>query len=433
MKQVLIVGGGFAGLNAAKALGRAKEVQVTLVDRRNHHLFQALLYQVAMAGLSPADIAQPIRSILARYPNTRVLQGEVTQVDLAGRKVVTDIGELPYDYLILCCGARHSYFGHDEWEEHAPGLKTLEQATEIRRRVLTAYEIAERVADAETRKKYLTFVIVGGGPTGVELAGAIGEMSRFTLARDFRSIDAKLTRVILIEAGARILPMFDAELASRATRDLESLGVQVWTNSLVTKVDAEGVEVGQERLRAGTVLWAAGVAAEALGRKLGVPCDRQGRVIVEPDLSLPGHPEVFVAGDLAHFAHQTGQPLPGLAPVAIQQGRAIAANIVRELRGQPREPFNYFDKGQMATIGRSRAIAQVRRLKLKGFIAWLAWLVVHIYYLTGFRNRLLVVLQWAWSFLTFRRGARLIVNKEWRFNAPAERPSSAENLSQTRS
>jgi NADH dehydrogenase len=424
MKRVVIVGGGFAGLNAAKALGRASEVEVTLVDRRNHHLFQALLYQVAMAGLSPAEIAQPIRSILARNRNTRVLQGEVTNVDLAGRKVVTDIGDVPYDYLILCCGARHSYFGHDEWEEFAPGLKTLEQATEIRRRVLTAYEIAERVTDAETRKKYLTFAIVGGGPTGVELAGAIGEMSRFTLARDFRSIDAKLTRVILIEAGPRILPMFDAELASRATRDLESLGVQVWTNSLVTKVDAEGVEIGQERLRAGTVLWAAGVAAEGIGRKLGVPCDRQGRVIVEPDLSVPGHPEVFVAGDLAHFAHQagaqqTGQPLPGLAPVAIQQGRAIAANILRELRGEPRQDFRYFDKGQMATIGRSRAIAQVRRFKLKGFLAWLAWLVVHIYYLTGFRNRLLVVLHWAWSFVTFRRGARLIVNKEWRFNPPA--------------
>jgi NADH dehydrogenase len=429
MKRVVIVGGGFAGLNAAKALGRAGELEVTLVDRRNHHLFQALLYQVAMAGLSPADIAQPIRSILARYRNTRVLQGEVAQVDLAGRKLLTDIGELPYDYLILCCGARHSYFGHDEWEEFAPGLKTLEQATEIRRRVLTAFEIAERVADPDVRKKYLTFVIVGGGPTGVELAGAIGEMSRFTLARDFRSIDSKLTRVILIEAGPRILPMFVEELSSRAMRDLESLGVQVWTNSLVTKVDAEGVEVGHERLRAGTVLWAAGVAAEGIGRKLGVPCDRQGRVIVEPDLSLPGHPDVFVAGDLAHFAHQTGQPLPGLAPVAIQQGRAIAANILRELRGQPREQFRYFDKGQMATIGRSRAIAQVRRFKLKGFLAWLAWLVVHIYYLTGFRNRLLVVLQWAWSFLTFRRGARLIVNKEWRFNAPASH-AAGERASQ---
>jgi NADH dehydrogenase len=432
MKRVVIVGGGFAGLNAAKALGRASEVQVTLVDRRNHHLFQALLYQVAMAGLSPADIAQPIRSILARYRHTRVLQGEVTEVDLAGRKVITDIGELPYDYLVLCCGARHSYFGHDEWEEFAPGLKTLEQATEIRRRVLTAFEIAERVTDAAVRKKYLTFVIVGGGPTGVELAGAIGEMSRFTLARDFRSIDAKLTRVILIEAGPRILPMFDEELASRATRDLEGLGVQVWTNSLVTKVDADGVEVGQERIGAGTVLWAAGVAAEGIGRKLGVPCDRQGRVIVEPDLSVPGHSEVFIAGDLAHFAHQTGQPLPGLAPVAMQEGRTIAANILRELRGEPREQFRYFDKGQMATIGRSRAIAQVRRFKLKGFIAWLAWLVVHIYYLTGFRNRLLVVLQWAWSFLTFRRGARLIVSKEWRFNPPIAKDAGRASTAGTR-
>jgi len=426
LKHVIIVGGGFAGLNAAKVLGRAREVQVTLIDRKNHHLFQALLYQVAMAGLSPADIAMPIRSILSRYANTRVLQGEVTGVDLPGRKLLTDIGELSYDYLILACGARHSYFGHDDWEEFAPGLKTIEQATEIRRRVLSAFEVAERVADPKVRKKYLTFVIVGGGPTGVELAGAIGEMSRFTLARDFRSIDARLTRIILIEAGPRILAMFSPQSASVATRALETLGVQVWTNSLVTKVDADGVEVGNERIEAGTVLWAAGVVAEGVGRKLGVPCDRQGRVIVEEDLSVPGHPEVFVVGDMDNFSHQTGQPLPGTAPVAMQQGRFVARSILRELSGKPREKFRFFDKGQMATIGRSRAVAEIGRVRLSGLIAWLTWLLVHIYYLTGFRNRLLVVLQWAWSFITFRRGARLIVNKEWRFGAapPGVRPET---------
>jgi NADH dehydrogenase len=420
MKQILIIGGGFAGLNAAKALGNAPEVEITLVDRRNHHLFQPLLYQVAMAGLSPADIAVPIRGILSRYRNTRVLHGEVTGIDLKQNAATAEFGPLRYDYLILCCGARHSYFGHEEWEEHAPGLKTVEQATEIRRRVLTAFEVAERVPDPETRRKHLTFVIVGGGPTGVELAGAIGEMSRFTLAKDFRSIDATLTRVILIEAGPRILATFSPELASRATRDLEGLGVQVWTQSTVTKVDADGVQIGDERIKAATVLWAAGVTAEALSRKLGVECDRQGRVIVSEDLSIPGFPNAFVAGDQAHFAHQTGKPLPGTAPVAMQQGRLIAANILRELRGQPRQKFRFRDKGQMATIGRSRAIAEMGRFKLKGFFAWLAWLLVHIYYLTGFRNRLFVVLQWGWSFVSFRRGARLIVNKEWRFGARKE-------------
>jgi NADH dehydrogenase len=415
MKHVLIIGGGFAGLNAAKVLGKAADVEVTLVDKKNHHLFQPLLYQVAMAGLSPADIAVPIRTILSRYRNTRVLHGEVMAIDLKQNIATADFGPLKYDYLILCCGVRHSYFGHEEWEEFAPGLKTVEQATEIRRRVLTAFEVAERVSDPEMRRKQLTFVIVGGGPTGVELAGAIGEMSRFTLAKDFRSIDAKLTRIMLIEAGPRILPMFSPELASRATRDLEHLGVQVWTSSMVTKVDADGVQVGDERIKAATVLWAAGVAASSLGRRLGVECDRQGRIIVAEDLSIPGFANAFVVGDQAHFAHQTGEPLPGTAPVAIQQGRFVAANILREMRGRPREKFHFFDKGRMATIGRSRAIAEIGRFQLKGLIAWLAWLVVHIYYLTGFKNRLFVVMQWAWSFVSFRRGARLIVNKEWRF------------------
>jgi NADH dehydrogenase len=419
-KRVVIVGGGFAGLNVAKGLRGLKGVQLTLVDKRNHHLFQPLLYQVAMAGLSPADIAAPIRSILSKQSNVRVLQGEITSVDFARHVAIADFGELPYDYLVLACGARHSYFGHDEWEEFAPGLKTLEQATEIRRRVLTAFESAERETDPAEKKRLLTFVIVGGGPTGVELAGAIGEMSRFTLAKDFRSIDSKLARVILIEAGPRILPSFDDSLASRTVRDLEELGVQVWTSSLVTRVDENGVEVGEERIRAATVLWAAGVEAATLGRKLGVEVDRAGRIMIGSDLTIAEQSNVFVAGDQAHCKDEAGKPLPGVAPVAMQQGRYIARMIRGDLAGKPREPFRYFDKGQMATIGRSRAIAQTGKLKVTGFFAWLVWLLVHIYYLTGFKNRLFVVMNWAWSYLAFRRGARLIVEKEWRLRPLGE-------------
>jgi len=421
MSHVLIIGGGFAGLNAAKGLGGVEGVEVTLVDRTNHHLFQPLLYQVAMAGLSPADIAAPIRSMLSRYRNIRVLQGEIRSLDLPGKQATADFGELTFDYLILACGARHSYFGHDEWEPFAPGLKTLEQATEIRRRVLVAYEAAERTKNPDDRKRLLTFVVVGGGPTGVELAGAIGEMSRFTLAKDFRNIDPTLARVILVESGPRILSMFSDEQAARATRDLEHLGVQVWANSAVTKIDADGVECGAERIRSATVLWAAGVKASPLGAAAGMETDRSGRVIVQPDLSVKGHPNVFIAGDQACFTHQTGKPLPGTAPVAMQQGHYLARLIRRELAGKPREPFRFVDKGQMATIGRSRAIVEIGRFKLAGFPAWVLWLVVHIYYLTGFKNRLLVVLQWAWSYLSFRRGARLIVNKEWRFGVPDDR------------
>jgi NADH dehydrogenase len=421
MPHVVIVGAGFAGLNSAKGLGGVRGIEVTLIDRTNHHLFQPLLYQVAMAGLSPADIAVPIRSLVSHYKNIRVLQGEVQRIDLARNVIVTDFGEVTFDYLILACGARHSYFNHDEWEPFAPGLKNLEQATEIRRRVLMAYEEAERTTSVEDRKRFLTFVIVGGGPTGVELAGAIGEMSRFTLAKDFRNIDAASARVILLEAGPKILPMFSDELIAHATRDLEHLGVQVWTNSAVTKIDAEGVEIGSERLRAATVLWAAGVKASALGQTLDCPVDRQGRVPVEPDLSLAGHSNVFVAGDQASFTHQTQKPLPGTAPVAMQQGRYLAKLIRREVAGQPRQPFHFVDKGQMATIGRSRAIVEVGKWKATGFFAWLMWLVVHIYYLTGFKNRLLVVLQWAWSYVSFRRGARLIVTKDWQFHGDPAR------------
>ncbi len=389
-------------------------LDVTVIDRRNYHLFQPLLYQVAMAGLSPAEIAAPIRGLLSRMPGVSVIQGHANAIDPVARSVHGDFGSVSYDYAIIATGAQHAYFGQERWERFAPGLKTLEQATEIRRRVLTAFELAEREPDAEVRKQWLTFVIVGGGPTGVEMAGAIGEMSRFTLARDFRRIDPKLTRVILIEAGPGILPSFDPGLASRAMRDLESLGVQVWTNSRVTDIDATSVQVGQERIRTGTVLWAAGVRASDLGASTGADRDAQGRVKVGEDLSIAGHPELFVLGDMALVRDAQGRPLPGVAPVAMQQGRHVGRTILGELRGAPRKPFVYLDKGQMATIGRSRAIVQSGKLKMSGFLAWLAWLVIHIYYLSSFKNRVFVLVEWAWSYMTFARGARLIVDKNWR-------------------
>jgi NADH:quinone reductase (non-electrogenic) len=411
---VLIVGGGFAGMNAAKALAGRRGVDVTLVDKRNHHLFQPLLYQVAMAGLSPADIASPIRTMLRRAPNVRVLLGTVQSIDLRRSVARTDIGELSFDYLILACGATHSYFGHPEWEPYAPGLKTLEQATEIRRRVLTAFEEAERSVDRAAQDRLLTFVIVGGGPTGVELAGAIAEMARFTLARDFRNISARSARVVLVEAGPRILAAFDERQAARAKRDLETLGVIVRTGSAVTNIDGKGVRLGADELPAATVLWAAGVKASPVGATSAAPVDQQGRVMVEPDLTVKGHPRVFVAGDLARVTHQTGKPLPGTAPVAIQAGRYVARMILDDLGGRPRTPFHFVDKGQMATIGRSRAILEIGPIKLGGFIAWVLWLMIHIYYLTGFDKRLLVVTEWAWSYLTFARGARLITERDWK-------------------
>ncbi len=418
--KVLIVGGGFAGINAAKVLGKEKNLDVTLVDRQNHHLFQPLLYQVAMAGLSPADIAVPMRSMLSRYSNTRVLQGVAEHVDPDGQTVSFDFGVLPYDYLILACGATHSYFGNPDWEEFAPGLKTVAQATEIRRRVLSAFELAERETDPATQRKLLTFVVVGGGPTGVELAGAIGEMSRFTLAADFRKINPKQTRILLIEAGPRILPMFREAQSEKALRSLETLGVQVWTGSSVTALDKDGVALGSERIEAATVLWAAGTEASDLGPASGLEVDNRGRVLVKGDLSIPGHANVFVAGDQARVGGESVEPLPGTAPVALQQGRFLGRLIRSEVAGKPRTDFRFVDKGQMATIGRSRAIVESGRLKLSGWIAWMAWLVIHIFYLTGFKNRLFVVGQWAWSYLTFRRGARLIVDKNWEQERKAE-------------
>ncbi|HEY8376309.1 MAG TPA: NAD(P)/FAD-dependent oxidoreductase [Nannocystis sp.] len=433
-KHVIIVGGGFGGLRVARGLARAP-VDITLLDRRNHHLFQPLLYQVAMAALSPAEIAVPIRSVFSRQRNCRVLLETAVGVDFERRKLKTEgLGELDYDYLVLACGSRNNYFGHDDWEEHAPGLKSLEEATEIRRRVLTAFELAEKEPDPAKQRRLLTFVVIGGGPTGVELAGALGEISRYTLARDFRRIDPERARVILIEAGPRILPTFPEPLADRAQRDLEALGVAVWTQSMVTAVTEEGVSLGSETVQAATVLWAAGVAPSELNRTLGVELDRQGRIVVGPDCSIPGHPEVFVLGDQAHFEEAPGKPpLPGLAPVAIQQGRQIARNIIRDLQGKPREAFRYVDKGQMATIGRRRAVAQLRKLEFGGLLAWLAWLLVHVYYLIGFKNRLQVMWEWTWSYLKFRRGARLIVGKDRSDLAlPPPRPEGSPRPAQAR-
>ena len=412
VKKVVIVGAGFAGLNAARRLRNVADLDVTVIDRENHHLFQPLLYQVAMAALSPAEIAAPIRSLLSGG-NARVIQAAAQRIDVEGRRVITDAGEYAYDYLLVACGAQHAYFGHEEWEVNAPGLKTLPQATEIRRRVLEAFEAAERESDANARRRYLTFVVVGGGPTGVELAGAIGEMSRYTLAKDFRTIDPRQTRIILVEAGDRILTSFDQKLAARAMRDLESLGVQVWTSSRVTNITQEGVMVGSEHVASATVLWAAGVRAADVGRTLGTSVDNAGRVVVKEDLSIPDHPEVFVAGDMAHRLGADGKPLPGVALVAMQQGIYVAKMIRNDLAGRPRVPFQYRDLGQLATIGRSRAICELFGIRLSGWIAWWVWLIVHIYRLSGFRNRLIVLIQWAWSYMTFNRGARLIVGKEW--------------------
>jgi len=405
--QIVIVGGGFAGLNAARALA-GRPVRVTLLDRRNHHLFQPLLYQVATAALSPGDIAAPIRHVLRDQRNAEVLLGDVTRVDVAARDVVLDDGtRVPYDAVVLATGATHSYFGHDDWAPAAPGLKTLEDALEIRRRVLSAYELAEREDDPATRTALLTFVVVGGGPTGVELAGALAEIARHTLAADFRHIAPESARVVLVELAARVLPTYPERLSEAARRQLERIGVEVRTGARVTAIDGDGVEIAGERIASRTVLWAAGVAASPLASGLGVPLDRSGRVEVRPDLSVPGHPEVFVAGDLARIV-QDGAPVPGLAPAAIQAGRRAARNALLRVRGLPTRPFRYRDKGTLATIGRAAAVGKVGGIELTGWPAWLAWLGVHIAYLIGFRNRVAVLLDWAWSYATFKRGARLI-------------------------
>ncbi|UQA58132.1 NAD(P)/FAD-dependent oxidoreductase [Polyangium aurulentum] len=405
--HVVIVGGGFGGLYATKALRRAP-VRITLLDRRNHHLFQPLLYQVATAGLNPAEIAVPIRRVLRKQKNVRVLLADVLAVDAPAKRLYTTGGDIDYDILILATGATHSYFGHDAWAEHAPGLKSLEDAFEIRRRIYSAFESAECCAETpESQAAWLTFVVVGGGPTGVELAGTLTEIARHSIVGDFRTIDPSKARVLLIEGLDRILPSYPPALSEKAKKQLEDLGVEVRLNAKVTDIDAEGVRIGDERIPAKTVLWAAGVAASPLAKSLGTPLDRAGRVKVEQDLTVPGHPEIYVIGDLASIMTD-GQPVPGVAPAAIQEARHTAANIRRSLAGQERLPFRYHDKGSLATIGRARGVADLGRIKLSGFVAWFAWLVIHVFFLIGFRNRFLVLFDWAWSYLTYERGARLI-------------------------
>ncbi len=404
---VVIIGAGFGGLNAAWALRRAK-VQVTIVDRRNHHLFQPLLYQVATAGLSPANIAYPIRSIVRHSANTRVMLEEARSIDLGRRCVTTSEGDLKYDFLILAAGAGNSYFGHDEWARYAPGLKSLEDAIEIRRQILLAFELAERERDEAARRVLLTFVVIGGGPTGVELAGAIAEISRQVIVSDFRRIDPREARVVLVEAGPRILPTFDETLAAKAADALRRRGVEVMTATPAQSIAHELIRLKDAEIRAHTIIWAAGVAPSPLAKTLGVELDRGGRVKVRSDLSIEGHPEVFAIGDIAACVDAKGRTLPGLAPVAIQQGRWVAHNIERTIAGQPYEAFRYVDKGVLATVGRAFAILQIGKLKLSGLLAWLIWSLVHIAYLIGFRNRIIVMFEWAWAYATYQRGARLI-------------------------
>src|SRR5580658_9057795 len=405
--RVVIVGAGFGGLTAAQRIARLP-VQVIVVDKKNHHTFQPLLYQVATAGLSPGEIAAPIRSILRARGNIEVLLEEVLDFDLNQKKVITKEQVLDYDFLILASGAAHAYFGHEEWEPFAPGLKTIEDALEIRRRVLLAFELAERQAAEGRHFHPLQFVVIGGGPTGVELAGTLAEIAHHAMNHEFRNIDPRQTRILLIEGGPRVLPAYSAQLSRKAEAQLQHLGVEVRTSGMVTRIEPGAVWVGNEKISAPVILWAAGVAASPLGRKLGVPVDRAGRVFVQPDLSVPGHPEVFVLGDLASLNDENGKMLPGVAPVAIQQGDWVAETVACDLEHRPRRNFRYHDKGSLATIGRAAAVAQFGKFELSGYFAWLAWLFVHIFFLIGFRNRLLVMIQWAWSYLTYERGARLI-------------------------
>jgi NADH dehydrogenase len=457
--RIVIVGAGFGGLNAAHALA-VEPVSVTVIDRKNHHTFQPLLYQVATAGLSPGEIAAPIRSILHRHKNVEVLMAEVAGFDLQRRVVQTavqdtavrgnvqddaqnEFQEIPYDFLIVAAGASHAYFGHDEWEALAPGLKTIEDALEIRRRVLLAFELAERRASAGESCDPLSFIVVGAGPTGVELAGTLAEICRHALANDFRAIDPRRARIHLIEGGPHVLPAYPQDLSRSALEQLQRLGVEVLTSTVVTKIEPGVIYMGDtvgetKKMNAAVILWAAGVAASPLGRKLGVPTDRAGRVLVNPDLSLPNHPEVFVIGDLASLTDASGKLLPGVAPVAILEGRYVAKLIRRELElsgtSTDRKPFHYWDKGSLATIGRSAAIAQFGKIHISGFVAWLAWLFVHILFLIGFRNRVLVFIQWAWSYFTYERGARLITGSTslpgWSGSHPGNpNTSNAEELS----
>ena len=418
MPHVVIIGGGFGGLYAARTL-KGAPVQITLIDRRNFHLFQPLLYQVATGWLSPADIASPLRVVLKRQRNAQVLLAEATDIDVANRLVILKDGEVSYDTLIVATGARYNYFGHPQWETLAPSLKTIEDATEIRRRILFAFEAAEREPDPEHVRSWLTFVLVGGGPTGVELAGTLGELAKDTLRQDFRHVNPAESRILLVEGADRILPTYPAELSAKATTALARLGVTVRTGATVTDVQSDAVIIRSneqsEQLATHTVIWAAGVQASPLGRILatatGVELDRAGRVMVAPDLSIPNHPDIFVIGDLAHYRNQQGQPLPGVAPVAMQQGRYVAELIQRRLRGQTPPPFHYRDRGSMAIVGRAEAVADVRGRRFSGLLAWLAWLFIHLMNLVEFENRLLVVIQWAWNYFTRNRSARLITGE----------------------
>jgi NADH:ubiquinone reductase (H+-translocating) len=413
-KIAIVVGAGFAGLKAAKVLANREGLRVVLIDHRNHHLFQPLLYQVATAGLNPSDIAVPIRVQFRGAPNVEIHLGRVEGVDLARQIVFGDGHEVPFDYVILACGARHSYFGHPEWEEFAPGLKTLEQATEMRRRMLVAFELAENELNPDTQRAYLTFVVVGGGPTGVELAGAIADISRTAMSGDFRRIDPTKAHVVLLEAAPRVLTAFSEELSERARRDLAEIGVEVRTNAKVDAIDARGVTIGSERLDARTVFWAAGVQAERLTITPLLETDRASRIKVSGDYSVPGHANVFVVGDMASLEMAPGQLVPGVAPAAIQAGEHAARMILGDLVGDPRRSFVYSDKGTMATIGKSRAVGQIGRVQLTGRVAWFAWLFIHVYQLIGFRNRLAVLFNWAWNYMFSKREARLITEKEWK-------------------
>ncbi len=411
MKRIVILGGGFAGLYAARGL-KGVDAEITVVDRHNYHLFQPLLYQVAMAALNPSDIAAPIRGILRKQKNVRVILGEATTVDVDGKRVeLADGSTLAYDLLVIATGATHSYFGHPEWEQFAPGLKTIDDALEIRRRVLLAFEAAERESDPARQKTWLTFVVIGAGPTGVELAGALSEIARQTMVRDFRNIRPENARVILLEGKERVLPPYPPELSEKARKQLEDLGVEVITNAIVTDLNDREVRIGERVIPTRTILWGAGVQASPLARCLGVPLDRAGRVLVEPDLTIPGHKDIFVLGDLAAVRQPDGSFVPGVAPAAIQAGQHTAMNLERAVAGQPLRAFKYKDTGSLATIGRAAAVADFGRFRFGGFFAWMAWLLIHLFFLVGFRNRFLVITQWAWAYFTYQRGARLITGE----------------------
>ena len=421
--KVVIVGGGFGGLYAARVLGN-QPVDVTLIDRTNHHLFQPLLYQVATAMLSPAEIAQPIRAILKDARNIRVVMGTVEAIDVSAKKVRTHVQEYPYDYLILAAGARHSYFGNDHWEAFAPGLKTLSDALELRRRIVDAFEIAETTTDPELQKAALTFVVIGAGPTGVEMAGSISELAKRTMVADFRNIHTEQARVVLLDAAPKVLPMYSDDLCASALRQLRTMDIEVRVGTKVLGVTHDGVRLENEVIRARTVVWAAGNAASPLAKQLGCETDRQGRAVVTEDLSIPDHPEVFVIGDVANFSHQDGKPLSGIAPFAMQTGEHAARNILARIQSRPNKLFKYWDKGSMATIGRNKAIADLKFVRLSGFLAWLSWLLIHLLFIVELRNRIVIFFQWAWAYITYKHGARL----SYRPFRPAVPPKEGRRL-----